>query len=112
MHSGCFARWEQSLQTILRENHQIALFSVSFAPTGPSPIQCNSCPGKEEEELEEEKKDQGWSLGIIDPSLLRLCQKSRVRSRCFSKPFAKVRALLIAEIDKGEESMEEAFTQE
>ncbi|WZZ03209.1 hypothetical protein YC2023_089130 [Brassica napus] len=30
---------------------------------------------KEEEELEEEKKDQGSSSGIIDPSLLRLCQK-------------------------------------
>ncbi|KAF2583265.1 hypothetical protein F2Q68_00005003 [Brassica cretica] len=40
-------------------------------------------------------------------------RKSRVRSRCFSTPFAKVRALLIAEmINKGEESMEEAFTQE
>ena len=31
--------------------------------------------GKEEEELEEEKKDQGRSSGIIDPSLLRLCQE-------------------------------------
>ncbi|KAF2600245.1 hypothetical protein F2Q68_00008277 [Brassica cretica] len=40
-------------------------------------------------------------------------RKSRVRSRCFSQPFAKHRALLIAEmIDNGEESMEEAFTQE
>ncbi|KAF3487148.1 hypothetical protein F2Q69_00052923 [Brassica cretica] len=40
-------------------------------------------------------------------------RKSRVRSRCFSKPFAKLRALLNAEmIDKGEESTEEAFTQE
>ncbi|KAF2595203.1 hypothetical protein F2Q70_00043606 [Brassica cretica] len=40
-------------------------------------------------------------------------RKSRVRSRCFSQPFAKLRALLIAEmIDKGEKSMEEAFTQE
>ncbi|KAF2616543.1 hypothetical protein F2Q68_00039810 [Brassica cretica] len=40
-------------------------------------------------------------------------RKSRVCSRCFSKSFAKLRALLIAEmIDKGEESMEEAFTQE
>ncbi|KAF3509754.1 hypothetical protein F2Q69_00007135 [Brassica cretica] len=39
--------------------------------------------------------------------------KSIVRSICFSQPFAKLRALLIAEmIDKGEESMEEAFTQE
>ncbi|KAF2566809.1 hypothetical protein F2Q68_00025799 [Brassica cretica] len=40
-------------------------------------------------------------------------RKSKVRSRCFSQPFAKLRALLIAEmIDKGEESKEEAFTQE
>ncbi|KAF2619928.1 hypothetical protein F2Q68_00039117 [Brassica cretica] len=40
-------------------------------------------------------------------------RKSRVRSRCFSQPFAKLKALLIAEmIDKEEESMEEAFTQE
>ncbi|KAL0772029.1 hypothetical protein Bca101_037180 [Brassica carinata] len=40
-------------------------------------------------------------------------KKSRVRNRCFSQPFAKLRALLIAEmIDKGEVSMEEAFTQE
>ncbi|KAF3489183.1 hypothetical protein F2Q69_00053246 [Brassica cretica] len=32
---------------------------------------------------------------------------------CFSQPFAILRALLIAEmIDKGEESMDEAFTQE
>jgi len=37
-------------------------------------------------------------------------RKYRVRSRCFSQPFAKLRALLIDEmIDKGEESME-AFT--
>ena len=27
---------EQSLQTVLRENHQIALFSIFFAQTGPS----------------------------------------------------------------------------
>ncbi|KAF3603907.1 hypothetical protein F2Q69_00035926 [Brassica cretica] len=39
--------------------------------------------------------------------------KSRVHIRCFSQPFAKLRALLIPQmIDKGEESMEEAFTQE
>ncbi|KAF2564779.1 hypothetical protein F2Q70_00016840 [Brassica cretica] len=40
-------------------------------------------------------------------------RKSRVRSRCFSQPFAKLRALFIAEkIDKREESMDETFTQE
>ncbi|KAF2587748.1 hypothetical protein F2Q70_00039301 [Brassica cretica] len=34
-------------------------------------------------------------------------RKSRVRSRYFSQPFAKLRALLIAEmIDQGVESME------
>ncbi|KAF2549612.1 hypothetical protein F2Q70_00022211 [Brassica cretica] len=39
--------------------------------------------------------------------------KSRVHNRCFSQPFPKLRAFLIAEmIDKGEESMEEAFTKE
>ncbi|KAF3608886.1 hypothetical protein DY000_02049213 [Brassica cretica] len=40
-------------------------------------------------------------------------RKSRVCSRCFSQPFSKLRAFLIAEIiDKGEEFMEEDFTQE
>ncbi|KAF3498371.1 hypothetical protein DY000_02052278 [Brassica cretica] len=40
-------------------------------------------------------------------------RSDKVRSRCFSQPFAKLRALLIVEmIDKGEESMEETFTQE
>ncbi|KAF2562343.1 hypothetical protein F2Q70_00017441 [Brassica cretica] len=40
-------------------------------------------------------------------------RKSRVCIKCFSQPFAKLRALLVAEmIDKGEKSMEEAFTQE
>ncbi|XP_048603512.1 uncharacterized protein LOC106371585 [Brassica napus] len=40
-------------------------------------------------------------------------RKYIVRNRCFSQPYAKLRALLIAEmIDKGEEYMEEAFTKE
>nr|VDD51897.1 unnamed protein product [Brassica oleracea] len=48
----------------------------------------------------------------LTPHFSDYFKKSRVRSRCFSQPFAKLRALLIAEmIDKGEESMEEAFTQ-
>ncbi|KAF3594005.1 hypothetical protein DY000_02020040 [Brassica cretica] len=32
------------IKTVLRENHQIALFSASFVPAGPSPFQCNSRP--------------------------------------------------------------------
>ncbi|KAF3571440.1 hypothetical protein F2Q69_00059588 [Brassica cretica] len=65
------------------------------------------------------KKRKNWKKrkGIKgDPQLSLIShfsdgvRKYRVRSRCFSQPFAKLRALLIDEmIDKGEESME-AFT--
>ena len=49
----------------------------------------------------------------LTPHFSDCVRRSRVRSRCFSHPFAKLRALLLAEmIDKGEKSMEEAFTQE
>ncbi|KAF2571977.1 hypothetical protein F2Q70_00001615 [Brassica cretica] len=59
------------------------------------------------------KRIKGDSQLSFIPRFSDGVRKSRVRSRCFPKPFAKVRALLIAEmIDKGEESMEEAFTQE
>ncbi|KAF3535991.1 hypothetical protein F2Q69_00020072 [Brassica cretica] len=55
---------------------------------------------------------RGSQLSLI-PHFSDGVKKFRVRSRCFSKAFSRVRALLIAEmIDKGEESMEEAFTQE
>ncbi|KAL0641616.1 hypothetical protein Bca4012_102894 [Brassica carinata] len=69
--------------------------------------------GEEEEELGEEKRIKDGPQVSLIPRFSDGIRKSRVRSRCFSKPFAKVRALLIAEmIDKREESMEEAFTQE
>ncbi|KAF3520481.1 hypothetical protein DY000_02059324 [Brassica cretica] len=53
-HSGCSALSRTVtrvaplsgtvIKTVLRENHQIALFSASFVPAGPSPIQCNFRP--------------------------------------------------------------------
>ena len=59
------------------------------------------------------KRIMGDSRISLIPRFSDGVRKSRVRSRCFSQPFAKLRALLIAEmIDKGEESKEEAFTQE
>ncbi|KAF3527254.1 hypothetical protein DY000_02040934 [Brassica cretica] len=68
------------------------------------------------------KKRRNWKKGkrikngpqvSLTPHFSDCVRKSRVRGRCFSHPFAKLRALLLAEmIDKGEESMEEAFTQE
>ncbi|KAF3588854.1 hypothetical protein F2Q69_00029105 [Brassica cretica] len=66
-----------------------------------------------------EKKRMNWkkrkrTKGITQLSFIRHfsdgVMKSRVHSRCFSQPFPKLQALLIAEmIDKGDESME-AFT--
>nr|VDD31245.1 unnamed protein product [Brassica oleracea] len=59
------------------------------------------------------KRTKGGSQLSLIPHFSDGVRKSRVRRRCFSKQFAKVRALLNVEmIDKGEESMEEAFTQE
>uniref|UniRef100_A0A0D3E9L3 Uncharacterized protein n=1 Tax=Brassica oleracea var. oleracea TaxID=109376 RepID=A0A0D3E9L3_BRAOL len=55
---------------------------------------------------------KGSQLSLI-PRFLDGVRKSRLCNICFKQPYAKLRALLIAEmIDKGEESMEEAFTQE
>ncbi|KAF2611681.1 hypothetical protein F2Q70_00013177 [Brassica cretica] len=59
------------------------------------------------------KRTKGGSQLSLIPYFSDAIRKSRVHSRYFSQPFAKLRALLIAEtIDKGEESMEEAFIHE
>ncbi|KAF2560454.1 hypothetical protein F2Q70_00017761 [Brassica cretica] len=69
--------------------------------------------GKKRRNWKKRKRIMGDSQLSLFPHFSYGFRKSRVRSRCFSKSFAKLRALLIAEmIDKGEESMEEAFTQE
>ncbi|KAF3525647.1 hypothetical protein F2Q69_00049652 [Brassica cretica] len=69
--------------------------------------------GKKRRNWKKRKRIMGDSQLSLIPHFSDSFRKSRVRNRCFSKPFAKVRALLIAEmLDKGEESMEEAFTQE
>ncbi|WZY99130.1 hypothetical protein YC2023_071459 [Brassica napus] len=59
------------------------------------------------------KRTKGGSQLPLTPYFSYSIRKSRVRSKCFSHPYAKLIALLIVEmIDKGEGSMEEAFTQE
>ncbi|KAF3540529.1 hypothetical protein F2Q69_00020069 [Brassica cretica] len=69
--------------------------------------------GKKRRNWKNRKRTKRGSQLSLIPHFSDGVKKSRVRSRCFSKPFARVRALLIAEmIDKGEESMGEAFTQE
>ena len=69
--------------------------------------------GKKRRNWKKQKRTKGGSQLSLIPHLSDGGRKSRVRSRCFSHPFAKLRALFIAEmIDKGEESMMEAFTKE
>ncbi|KAF2578918.1 hypothetical protein F2Q68_00006263 [Brassica cretica] len=69
--------------------------------------------GKKMRNWKKRKRTKGGSQLSLIPHFSDGVRKSRVHSICFSQPFAKLRTLLIAEmIDKGEESMEEAFTQE
>ncbi|KAF3533899.1 hypothetical protein DY000_02040942 [Brassica cretica] len=79
----------------------------------PASIDSITSPSVETGRISEQKEfDVCGNLRDGDTAT-RSEKKFIVRSRCFSQPFAKLRALLIAEmIDKGEESMEEAYTQE
>ncbi|KAF2571281.1 hypothetical protein F2Q70_00004240 [Brassica cretica] len=61
MHSGCSGSGT-AIKTVLRENHQIALFSASFVPPGPSHIQCNSKPVMTRKGLE--RLDKDWKDSI------------------------------------------------
>ncbi|CDY20869.1 BnaC05g26230D [Brassica napus] len=66
--------------------------------------------GKKRSNWKKRKRTNVSSQLSLIPHFSDGVRKSRVHSRCFSHPFAKFRALLMAEmIDKGEESME-AFT--
>ncbi|KAF3586440.1 hypothetical protein F2Q69_00029955 [Brassica cretica] len=80
---------------------------------GGTTTQSDKSGGKKRRNWKKRKRTKGGSQLSLIPHSLDGVRKSRMRSRCFSQPFAKLRALLIAEmIDKGEESKEEAFTQE
>ena len=69
--------------------------------------------GKKSRNWKKRKRIKGDPQLSLIPHFSDGVRKPRVRSRCFSQPFAKLKALLIAEmINKGEEYMEEAFTQE
>uniref|UniRef100_A0A0D3DKU9 Uncharacterized protein n=1 Tax=Brassica oleracea var. oleracea TaxID=109376 RepID=A0A0D3DKU9_BRAOL len=79
---------------------------------GETTTRSDKSKGKKRRNLKKRKRTKGGSQLSLIPRFSDGVRKFRVRSICFSKPFAKVRALLIAEmIDKGEESTEEAFTQ-
>ena len=80
---------------------------------GETTTQSDKSGGKKRRNWKKRKRIMGDSQLSLIPHISDGVMKFRVCNRCFSQPFAKLRALLIAEmIDKGEESMEEAFTQE
>ena len=80
---------------------------------GDTTTRSDKSGGKKRRSWKKRKRIKGDSQLSFIPRFSDGVRKSRVRSRSFSKPFAKVRALFIAEkIDKGEKSMEEAFKQE
>ncbi|CAG7876243.1 unnamed protein product [Brassica rapa] len=69
--------------------------------------------GKKRRNWKKRKRIKGDPQLSSIPHFSDSVRKPRVRSRCFSHSFAKLKALLIAEmIDKGEGYMEEAFTHE
>ncbi|KAF2534290.1 hypothetical protein F2Q70_00030224 [Brassica cretica] len=76
-------------------------------------IDATTSPSIDTGHVSEQKEFDVCGNIFDEETTTRSDKKSRVRNICFSQPFAKLRALLIPEmIDKGEESMEEAFTQE
>ncbi|CAN7066059.1 unnamed protein product, partial [Brassica rapa subsp. trilocularis] len=80
---------------------------------GEATTRSDKSGGKKRRNWKKRKMTKGGSQLSLFLRFSDGVRKSRVCSRCFSTPFAKLRALLIAEmIDKGEEYMEEAFTQE
>uniref|UniRef100_A0A0D3DKA4 Uncharacterized protein n=1 Tax=Brassica oleracea var. oleracea TaxID=109376 RepID=A0A0D3DKA4_BRAOL len=80
---------------------------------GETTARSDKSGGKNRRNWKKRKRIMGDPQFSLIPRFSDGVKKSRVWTRCFSQPFAKLRALLIAEmIDKGEESMEEAFTQE
>ncbi|WZZ70795.1 hypothetical protein YC2023_082165 [Brassica napus] len=80
---------------------------------GDTTTRSDKSGGKKRRNWKKRKRIKDGPQVSLIPRFSDGVRKSRVRSRCFSKSFAKLRALLNAEIiDKGEESTEEAFTQE
>ena len=97
----------------LRESEQKEFEVCQNLFDGGTTMRSDKSGGKKRRNWKKRKRIKGDPQLSLIPHFSDGIRKFRVRSRCFSQPFAKLRALLIAEmIDKGEESMEEAFTQE
>ncbi|WZY77731.1 hypothetical protein YC2023_024115 [Brassica napus] len=97
----------------INEGSQLSLIPHFSDDARKSRVRLHKFVGKKERNWKKRKRTKGGSQLPLTPYFSYSIRKSRVRSKCFSHPYAKLKALLIAEmIDKGEGYMEEAFTQE
>ncbi|KAG5397513.1 hypothetical protein IGI04_019327, partial [Brassica rapa subsp. trilocularis] len=89
----------------INEGSQISLTPHFSDDARMSRVRLHKSVGKKGRNRKKRKRTKGGSQLPLTPYFSDSIRKSRVRSRCFSQPFAKLKALLIAEmIDKGEGS--------
>ncbi|CAG7909607.1 unnamed protein product [Brassica rapa] len=97
----------------INEGSQLPIIPHFSDDARKSRVRLHKSVGKKGRNWKKRKRTKGGSQLPLTPYFSDNVRKSRVSSRCFSQPFAKLKALLITEmIDKGEGTMEEAFTQE
>ncbi|KAG5400092.1 hypothetical protein IGI04_014699 [Brassica rapa subsp. trilocularis] len=87
----------------INEGSQISLILYFSDDARKSRVRLHKSVGKKGRNWKKRKRTKGGSQLPLTPYFSDSVRKPRVRSRCFSQPFAKLKALLIAEmIDKGE----------
>ncbi|KAG5378180.1 hypothetical protein IGI04_026022 [Brassica rapa subsp. trilocularis] len=89
----------------INECSQISLIPHFSDDTRKSRVRLHKSVRKNGRNWKKQKRTKGGSQLPLTPYFSDSIRKSRVRSKCFSHPYAKLKALLIAEmIDKGEGS--------
>ncbi|WZZ03480.1 hypothetical protein YC2023_089401 [Brassica napus] len=113
-HKSGGKKWRNwKKKKIINEGSQLSLIPHFSDDARKSRVRLHKSVGKKGRNWKKRKRTKGGSQLPLTSYFSDSVRKPRVRSRCFSQPFAKLKALLIAEmIDKGEGYMEEAFTQE
>ncbi|WZY86756.1 hypothetical protein YC2023_033140 [Brassica napus] len=87
----------------INEGSQLSLIPHFSDDARKSRVRLHKSVGKKGRNWKKRKRTKGDSQLPLTPYFSDGVRKPRVRSRCFSQPFAKLKALLIAElIDKGE----------
>ncbi|KAG5410943.1 hypothetical protein IGI04_007262, partial [Brassica rapa subsp. trilocularis] len=93
--------WKKKKRT--NEGSQLSLIPHFSDDARKSRVRLHKSVGKKGRNWKKRKRTKGGSQLPLTPYFSDSIRKSRVRSKCFSHPYAKLKALFIAEmIDKGE----------